>query len=171
LADVVNHDSLPWDFKYTLITMYILKGICVVGSQLGHIPYLKNSDFNIIDRKNYAMHAPHRYLMKTTGKKPHIVSHPWIKEIAQSTILNMMKIPHFGRHQEVKACVKLLMSCYHGGYLWLDRQITVDPTLIHLIIGLSMQGPKPQQFYPVKASDFSLAHFIKVAYEKVQKGK
>jgi hypothetical protein len=44
------------------------------------------------------MLAPHRYLMKTTGKKPKIVTQPWIKEIARLTILNMMKIPHFGRH-------------------------------------------------------------------------
>jgi hypothetical protein len=25
------------------------------------------------------------------------------------------------------------------GYLWLDQQITMDPTMIHLITGLSMQ--------------------------------
>jgi hypothetical protein len=133
-----------------LITAYIPKGIHIVGPQLGHIPALKNNDFNLGDRKNYAMLAPHRYLMKMTGKKPCIVSQPWIKELAQSTILNVMKIPHFGRHQEVNACVKLLLSCYHGGYLWLNRHITVDPTLIHLITGLSMQGPDPHQFYPGK---------------------
>jgi hypothetical protein len=158
LAGVVNRDNIPWDYEYTLITAYIPKGIRVVGSQLGQIPSLKNNDFNLGDRKNYAMLAPHRYLMKTTGKKPRIVAQSWIKELAQSTILNVMKIPHFGRHQEVNACVKLLLSCYHGGYLWLDRWITVDLTLIHLIIGLSMQGPDPQQFYPGKASDRSLAH-------------
>jgi hypothetical protein len=171
LAGAVNHDSIPRDFEYTLITAYIPKGIHIVGPQLGHIPALKNNDFNLRDRKNYAMLAPHRYLMKMTGKKPHIVSQPWIKELAQSTILNVMKIPHFGRHQEVNACVKLLLSCYHGGYLWLDRHITVDPTLIHLITGLSMQGPDPQQFYPGKTSDRSLAQRIKEDYGDVEKGK
>jgi hypothetical protein len=63
------------------------------------------------------MLALHRYLTKVTGKKPKIVSYPWIKEIMRSTILNIMKIPHFGRYQEVNACVKILLSCYHGGYL------------------------------------------------------
>jgi hypothetical protein len=81
LAGTVNHDNIPWDFKYTLITAYIPKGIHIEGSQLGQIPALKNNDFNLGDRKNYAMLAPHRYLMKTTGKKPHIVSQPWIKEL------------------------------------------------------------------------------------------
>jgi hypothetical protein len=123
----VSRDSVPHDFEYTLITAYLPKGIHVVGPQLGLIPALKISDFNLGDRKNYAMLAPHRYLTKTTGKKPKIVPQSWIKEIARSTILNVMKIPHFDRHQEVNACVKLLLSCYHGGYLWLDRRITVDP--------------------------------------------
>jgi hypothetical protein len=154
---MVNRDSVPRDFEYMLITAYLPKGIRAVGPQLGLIPALKINDFNLGDRKNYAMLAPHRYLMKMTGKKPKIVPQPWIKELACSMILNVMKIPHFGRHQEVNACVKLLLSCYHGGYLWLDRRVTVDPTLIHLITGLSMQGPDPHQFYPGKTSDRSLA--------------
>jgi hypothetical protein len=86
-------------------------------------------------------------------------------------MLNVMKIPHFGHHQEVNACVKLLLSCYHGGYLWIDKRITVDPTLIHQITSLSVKGPDPQQFYPGKASDCSLAQCIKEAYEEVEKGK
>jgi hypothetical protein len=62
---------------------------------LGQIPALKSSDFNLNDRKNYVMLVPHKYLMKTTGKKPCIVSQLWIKELAQSMILNVMNIPHF----------------------------------------------------------------------------
>jgi hypothetical protein len=90
------------------------------------------------------MLMPHRYLMKMTGKKPRIVTQPWIKELVKSMILNVMNIPHFGQHHEVNACVKLLLLWYHGGYLWPDRSITVDPTLIHLITGLSVQGPNLQ---------------------------
>jgi hypothetical protein len=117
------------------------------------------------------MLAPHLYLTRTIGKKPHLVSQPWIKDLAQSTVLNVMNIPHFGRHQEVNSCVKLLPSCYHGGYLWLDRRITMDPMLIHQITGLSMKGPDPQQFYIGKDLDRSLAQHIKEAYEEVKKGK
>jgi hypothetical protein len=73
--------------------------------------------------------------------------------LAQSTLLNAMKIPHFERHQEVNVWVKLLLSCYHGGYLWLNHRITVDLTLINQIIGLSMQGPDPHDFYPGKIAD------------------
>jgi hypothetical protein len=68
-------------------------------------------------------------------------------------------------------CIKILLSCYHGGYLWLDRCMTVDLTLIHMITGLSMQGPDPQQFYPGKAADRSQVQHIKETYDDVEKGK
>jgi hypothetical protein len=94
----------PRYFEYTLITAYLPKGIHAVGPQLGLIPDLKINDFNLGDRKNYALLAPHKYLTKTMGKKLKIVPQPWTKEITRSTILNVMKLPHFDRHQEVK-CV------------------------------------------------------------------
>jgi hypothetical protein len=171
LAGMVSRESVPHDFDYTLITVYLLKGIRTVGLQLGLIPDLKINDFNLGDMNNYALLALYRYLTKTTGKKLNIDPQPWIKEIARSTILNFMKIPHFDRHQEVNVCVKILLSCYHGGYLWLDRRVTVDPMLIHMITRLSIQGPDPQQFYPGKAADHSLVQRIKETYDDVEKGK
>jgi hypothetical protein len=92
-------------------------------------------------------------------------------DIGRSTILNVMKLPHFGRHQEVNACVKLLLSCLNCGYLLLDRRITVDLKLIHRITRLSMQGPNPQEFYPGKVVDCTLAQTIKDTYSDVEKGK
>jgi hypothetical protein len=74
LAGLVNHDSILCDFEYTLMTMYIPKGIHVVGPQLGHILSLKNNEFNLGDRKKYAMLALHQYLMRMNGKKLRIVS-------------------------------------------------------------------------------------------------
>jgi hypothetical protein len=64
-----------------LIIAYIPKGLRVVGSQLGQISSMKNNDFNLGDRNNYAILAPHRYLKKTIGKKPRLVSQSWIKEL------------------------------------------------------------------------------------------
>jgi hypothetical protein len=55
--------------------------------------------------------------------------------------------------------------------MWLDKRIIVDLALIHLITGLSMQRPDPQQFYPRKASDRSMVQHIKEAYDEVEKGK
>jgi hypothetical protein len=81
LVGIVGCDNISRDFEYTLITTYILKGICIVGPQLGQIPALKNNEFNFRDRRNYVMLAPHWYLMKTTRKNLCIVSQLWIKEL------------------------------------------------------------------------------------------
>jgi hypothetical protein len=138
LAGAVSRDNIPSDFEYTLITAYLPKGTHIVGTHLGLIPNLKINEFNLGDKNNYSFLALHKYLTKATGKKVNIFPQPWTKDIVRSTILNVMKIPHFDRHQEVNACVKLLLSCYHGGYLWLYRRMTVDPTMIHMITELSM---------------------------------
>jgi hypothetical protein len=51
---------------------------------------------------------------------------------------------------------QVVVVCYHGGYLWLNCHITVDPMLINYITGLIMQGPDPQDFYHGKAMDRAL---------------
>jgi hypothetical protein len=126
LADAMSRDSVPRDFDYTMVTAYLPKGICAFKTQQYKIATLNFSDFNLGDRKNYNMLSPYKYLTRTKGNKLKIITQPRTMNLAQPTLLNVMKIPHFVRHQEVNACVKLLLSCYHGGYLWLDRHITVD---------------------------------------------
>jgi hypothetical protein len=165
LAGTINCKKIPRDFEYVVFTAYIPKGICIVGSQLGQILLLKNNDFKLGDMKKYDMLAPHYYLTKSIQKKPCLISQPWIKGLVQSTMRNVMKILHFFHHREVNDCDKILLSCYHGGYLWLDKRITMDLMMIHQITGLSVKGIDPQKFYPRKASDHSLAQRIKEAYK------
>jgi hypothetical protein len=129
---------VPKDFEYTLVTANLPKGIHVVQADQDKIAALKFSDFNLSDRKFYNMLAPHKYLTRMKGKNSKIIPQTWTHNLMQSTLLNVMKIPHLGRHQEVSACVKLLLSYYHGSYLWLDLRIIVDLTLINRITGLSM---------------------------------
>jgi hypothetical protein len=99
LAGTVSRDSVLRDFNYTLITAYLLKGIRTIGLQLGQIMMLNINDFNLGDRKNYGMLAPHKYLTKTMGKNSKIIPQSWTMDISRSTILNVMKIPHFDGHQ------------------------------------------------------------------------
>jgi hypothetical protein len=121
LSGVVNHDNVPRDFEYALVIAYLPKGIHAVRADQDKITALKFSDFNLKDHKVYNMLAPHKYLTRTKGKNSKIIPQQWTHDLAQSTLLNVMKIPQLGRHQEVNACVKLLLSCYHGGYLWLNH--------------------------------------------------
>jgi hypothetical protein len=124
---------VPRDFEYELVTVYLPKGIRAVHADQDKIAALKFSDFNLSDSdmKVYNMLAPYKYLTRTKGNNSKVIPQQWTMNLAQSTLLKVMKIPHFKRDQEVNVCVKLLLSCYHGGYLWLNHRITVDPTLIN----------------------------------------
>jgi hypothetical protein len=161
---------VPRDFEYELVTTYLPKEICTVRADQEKIAVLKFSEFNLGDRNVYSMLAPHKYLTRKKGNNSKIIPQSWTHNLAQSTLLNVMKIPCFRRHQEVNACIKLLLSCYHGGYLWLNHCIIVDLTLINQITGMSMQGPDPQDLYPGKTMHHALAQSIKDTYEDVKKG-
>jgi hypothetical protein len=143
LSGAINRDSVPKDFEYELVTTYLSKEIHTVCVDQDKIATLKFNNFNLDDKKVYNMLSPHKYLTKTKGKNSKFIPQSWTMNLAQSTLLNVMKILHFERHQEVNACVKLLLSFYHGGYLWLNHCLTVDLTLINQITRLSMQGPDP----------------------------
>jgi hypothetical protein len=133
LSGEINRDIVPRDFEYTLVTAYLPKGVRTYCVDQDKVTTLKFFDFNLGDCKVYSMLTPYRYLKRTKGNNSKLISQQWTMNLTQSTLLNVMKILHFGRHQEVNACVKLLLASYHGGYLWLDRRITVDPTLINRI--------------------------------------
>jgi hypothetical protein len=128
LSSTVNRDSVPRDFEYALVIVYLPKGVYAVCVDQDKLVKLKFSSFNLSDRKAYIMLTLHKYLTRTKGKNSKIIPQPWTQNLTQSTLLNVMKIPHFDRHQEVNACVKLLLSSYHEGYLWLNHHITMDPT-------------------------------------------
>jgi hypothetical protein len=96
--NVVSCDSVSRDLNYTVITMYLPKGTQAVRPQLERIPTLKIGDYNLGDCKSYGMLSPHKYLTMDKRKKSKIIPQPWTIDIARSTILNVMKIPHFGRH-------------------------------------------------------------------------
>jgi hypothetical protein len=98
LAGVVNHDSFPREFKYTMVTTYLPKGIHIVQTEHDKIIALHFSDFNLRDHKIYGMLTPYKYLTRTKGKNSKIIPQQWTMELTQSTLLNVMKIPHFERH-------------------------------------------------------------------------
>jgi hypothetical protein len=170
MSGVINRDSVPRDFEYTLVTAYLPKGVCTVCIDQDKIAAFNFSDFNLGDHKVYNTLAPYKYLTRTKGKNSKIVPRKWTMNLAQSTLLNVMKIPHFRHHQEVNAYVKMLLESYHGGYLWLNHPITVDLALINRIIGLSMQGPDPHDYYPRKTADCALSQKFKEDYGDVEKG-
>jgi hypothetical protein len=114
LSSAINRDNVPRDFEYTLVTAYLSKGVHTYRADQNKVTALKFCDFNLGDHKVYSMLAPYKYLTRTKSKNSKIVLQQWTMNLTQSTLLNVMKIPHFDRHQEVNSCVKLLLASYHG---------------------------------------------------------
>jgi hypothetical protein len=161
LSGAINKDSVPREFEYTLVTAYLPKGVHAVHTNHDKITTLKFSDFNLGDRKFYSILSPYKYLTRTKGNNSKIVPQQWMMNLAQSTLVNVMKISHFNRHQEVNSCVKMLLEIYHGEYLWLNLCIIVYPSLNHQITGISMQGPNPHNYYPRNTTDHTLSQKTK----------
>ena len=84
----------------------------------------------------------------------------WIASLQPSGLLNLLQIPHFRRSKEINVVVKVLLSCVHGGHLWLDRRVNITIDLIHQITGLSKTGADPTTHFVGKAQDRNLATWL-----------
>jgi hypothetical protein len=67
--------------------------------------------------------------------------------VGKTCILNLLDIPHFGRSAEINICVKLLLICVHGLFLWLDRPVSIDIELIAWITGFPSKGEDPSLLF------------------------
>ena len=74
---------------------------------------------------------------------------------------------HFGRLAEVNPYVKDLLSCCHGGYLWLDAKIPITIDLISQVIGLPKVGVDPCQYFKGKDNDKKLVVRLKKKYDVI----
>ena len=81
----------------------------------------------------------------------------WIERLAPSSLLNLLRIPYFGRSMELNAVVKVLLSCVHDGYLWVDQKIDLNVDVIHRITGINKVGADPSTHFVGKNLDQKLA--------------
>ena len=65
--------------------------------------------------------------------------------------------------------VRILLSCVHGGYLWLGKRVDLNIDLIHRITGLSKTGKDPKIHIIGKTKDSKLPPAL-VAKYKLQRG-
>jgi hypothetical protein len=54
----------------------------------------------------------------------------WVSGLERERILNLLEILHFGVSTKINACVKVFLSCVHGGTLWLDPLVSINTILI-----------------------------------------
>jgi hypothetical protein len=77
LASVVSRDSVPRDFDYTMVIVYLPNGIRAVRTQQDKITTLKFKNFNLGDCNNHSMLTPYKYLTRMKGKNSKIIPQPW----------------------------------------------------------------------------------------------
>jgi hypothetical protein len=129
------------------------------GSLLGYVNDLKYHDYNLLDHIKFPLFQVNWYMAMIVNpaiKVEALTTQDWIASLQPSGLLNLLQILHFGQSNEINAVIKVLLSCVHGGHLWLDRRADITIDLIHQIIGLSKTGADPVTHFVVKDQDRSL---------------
>ena len=138
------------------------------GDLVGYAAVVKFIDYNLADGKTYPHFKPASYLLleknPRTGRDE-FVPQPHVQILEQSGLLNVLRLPHFGRSTEVNAVVPVLLSCVHGGYLWLGHKIDLNVNLIHRITSLSKTGKYPEIQVSGKTKDSKLPTALVKKYQ------
>lgn len=132
----------------------------VKGHLLGCTEDSKYNDHDLTDEKKFHHFKPDTYL-KSEHDREVLLLVKWAKPIQRSTILNALRLPHFGRNPEINAVVKVLLFRVHGGYLSMDSMISLGPHLIARLTRLSKQGIDPASTFMGKTQDKQLTSTLK----------
>ena len=75
-----------------------------------------------------------------------------------------MHVPHFGGTVKVNTCMKKLLVCFHGLFLWIDSDIYVYVELISTITWIPKAGVDSTSFFSKKEHDLNLVTGMKEKY-------
>jgi hypothetical protein len=134
---------------------------------LGIVGSLRFLDHDLTDPNNFPKLAPENYLCTASIPDSLIITieiQEWATGLQITRILNLLEILHFGRSVEINICVKLFLSCVHEGFLWLDREVSIDTHLIAWIIGFPLVGEEPIPLFTDKTQKKYLAKRMKEKY-------
>lgn len=116
----------------------------ILGDPCGRLHEVKFNDHDLADHDAFSELAPALYF-DTIHEDDGITVVPqhWVCGLARSRLLNLLRMPHFGRYNITDHLAHQLLALIHNGCLWIRKRVPIDATLIHKIIGLPMQGPHP----------------------------
>jgi hypothetical protein len=93
----------------TIVLPRILEGVCITTNLLGCVEKLWYSDHNVTDMDKFPEFAKQVYL-DSVGTRPFddpiLQSKQWAAGLANTEILNLLDIPHFGRGHDINNCIK-----------------------------------------------------------------
>lgn len=124
--------SITKQLSYEIITKIVSPGVEIKGDFLGQLNNLKYADHDVRDIAKFPDFSKQNYmdLKPQLGGIVLYEEYNWALGLKESTILNFLDITHFGRNLKVNAYVKKLLSCIHGGTLWLDEKVEITLQLI-----------------------------------------
>ena len=116
-----------------IVFLRIPEGVWV-KSNLGYVEKLKYLDHDVTDMDKFPKFAKQVYL-QNVGLDPfgEPIHQPvqWAAGLAKMGILVLLELPHFGRGQYAKNCIKKLMAVTHGEDLWLDKLVSINVDSLH----------------------------------------
>ena len=121
---------------------------------------LKYQDYNLLDPEKFPQFQAERYMCRIivpVTNNGMLAPQEWIENLALSGLLNLLCIPHFACIPELNAVVKVLISCVHDGYLWLDHKIELNVDVIHQITRLSKVGIDPTMHFVGKSLEKNIS--------------
>lgn len=142
--------------KYAILLPYISSTVSIDGSLVGRLYKLGFFDHDFHDDKKFPDFNTQYYMNATVvdpNRPPIMNFQKWAIGLETYGITNVLDIPHFGRSTYITYYVKTLLSCIHGGYLWLNPPVSIDAELIHRITGLPMVGEDPAPLFLNKKTD------------------
>ena len=80
-------------------------------------------------------------------------------------------MPHFGCLNELHACAKQLLLCFHGGMLWLNTSIPITVDLTTSITGFPKAGEDPAQYIHGRDTYNRLVKQLKECFGLQQDGR
>ena len=143
------------------------------GSLIGHVNDLKYQDYNMLDHIEFPQFQVDQYMtmtMKPATKVEALALQDWIASLQSSGLLNLLQIPHFECNIEINVVMKVLLSCMHGGHLWLDHRVDITIDLIHRITSLSKTGANLATHFVGKDQDKKLAAWLIKKYNLTRGG-
>jgi hypothetical protein len=149
------------------LAVHIPEGVCTTPNLLGCMQKLWYSNHNVADMDKLPEFARKVYLDSVgTGPfgDPILQPKQWETRLANTGILNLLDIPHFGKGHVVKNHVKKLMAVTHGGYLLMEDPISIDVEIIAFIIGVPSRGENPMKYLDDKTKEKVLVEEMKKTY-------
>jgi hypothetical protein len=153
--------------EVSIVLPCIPEGVQATAGLLGCIDKLRYADHDVSDTGKFPEFMQQVYMeILGTGPLGDPVLQPkqWIAGLFNTGIMNFLEIPHFGRGKYVNNCIKKLLAVLHGGFLWMDRSVSIDVELISFITGLPSDGEKPMQYMDDKTKEKALMEEMKNTY-------